>query len=118
MNKNILIIILVVIIVALVASFGTYALINSGNDVDKNVSSNNINNTTTVNDSEKSDSSSPNNQNPNSKNSNDDYYYGYGGGGEPYLSKNGPVEGGGYNKDGVYYDSSGRADGPAIGVNW
>ena len=64
-----------------------------------------------------SDSTSSSSTNTETKNNNDDedYYYGPGGDGEYYYSKNGPVEGGGYNYNGVYYTDEGVPDGPAIG---
>lgn len=89
--------------------------VNYGGDNQDNNSGNNNSATVDVSSTNSEDTINPN---PTSDTNNDDLYYGPGGDGNYYYSKNGPVEGGGYNYNGVYYTDEGVADGPAIGVDW
>ena len=93
---------------------------NKDNATASNATENTTNNTLTVenvtNDPSASNSKNTSNFKTQTNNNNEDVYYGPGDDGKYYYSKNGPVKGGGYNYNGVYYNDKGVPEGSAIGT--
>ena len=125
-TKDLIIIICAIIVGACIIAGTIYITGGSSDNKDNTTATNATENITNNNTSVEnvtsghsaSNSKSTHNFKTQTNNNKEDLYYGPGDSGEYYYSKNGPLKGGGYNYNGIFYNDKGIPEGSAIGIEY